>query len=120
MDKETTVEDLKILVKQLCEERDWDQFHDPKNLAIDMSVEANELLEHFVFTKEGESEAKLSDPKKRQEITEELADVLYTVLRFSQMNTIDLSDALKAKLHKVAAKYPVEKAKGSNKKYTEF
>ena len=119
MDKKTTVEDLKNKVKKFCEDRDWDQFHSPKELAIGMSTEANELLQLFRFKSEDDMKEFMSSTRKI-EAEEELADLAYFVFRFAQMNDIDLTIAIENKMKKNNAKYPVEKAKGSNKKYNEF
>mgnify|MGYP001080950569 FL=1 len=119
MDNKTTVEDLKNLVKTFCEQRDWDQFHNPKELAIGISTEANELLQIFRFKNE-EQMKELMSSNKKNEVQEELADVVYFALRFAQMNDIDLSLAIIDKIEKNNAKYPVDKAKGCNKKYNEY
>ena len=119
MDKKVTVEDLKNQVRKFCEDRDWDQFHNPKELAIGISTEANELLQLFRFKSE-EDMKKLMQTSKKDDVEEELADVLYFVLRFAQMNNIDLSTAIKSKIEKNSKKYPLEKAKGCNKKYNEY
>lgn len=118
-DKNTTLEELKNRVKDFCEKRDWDQFHNPKELAIGISTEANELLQIFRF-KTKEDMKVLMNSEKKIEIEEELADVLYFVLRFAQMNNIELSLAVLNKIEKNNKKYPIEKVKGSNKKYNEF
>ena len=119
MDKDTTLEELKAKVKDFCELRDWSIFHNPKELAIGISTEANELLQIFRFKSEKEM-SKLMTSERKVEIEEELADVFYFVLRFAQMNSIDLSTAIDDKLKKNNQKYPAEKAKGCNKKYNEF
>ncbi len=119
MDNKTTVEELKNKVKEFCENRDWDQFHNPKELAIGMSTEANELLQLFRFKNEDDMKNFMSSSRKI-EAEEELADLVYFALRFAQMNDIDLTTAISNKMKKNDAKYPVEKAKGSNKKYNEF
>lgn len=119
MDKETTIEQLKDKIKKFCEDRDWDQFHNPKELAIGISTEANELLQIFRFKSEEDMKT-LMNSEKKTEVEEELADVLYFVLRFAQMNNIDLTEAVKNKIEKNDKKYPLEKAKGCNKKYDEF
>lgn len=114
MDNKTTLEELKNEVKNFCEKRDWDQFHNPKELAIGISTEANELLQIFRFKSE-EDMKKMMESEKREEIEEELADVLYFVLRFAQMNNIDLSSAVLNKIEKNDKKYPADKVKGCNK-----
>lgn len=112
--------ELEDKVARFCRERDWDKFHTPKDLAIGISTEANELLDLFRFKTESDMRCMLDDAKKRVRIEEELADTLFFVLRFAQMNQMDLSRILTEKLEKNAQKYPVEKAKGSNLKYTEL
>ena len=119
MDNKVTLEELKNKVKEFCEKRDWDQFHNPKELAIGISTEANELLQIFRFKSE-EDMKKVMSSDKRIEVEEELADVLYFVLRFAQMNNIDLSSAVSNKIEKNDKKYPAEKTKGCNKKYNEY
>ena len=119
MDNETTIEDLKNTVKKFCEDRDWDQFHNAKDLAIGISTEAAELLDLFRFKSLEEIDKMLKDGQKRERIGEELADVFYFTLRFAQRFDFDLSNELNSKISKNAEKYPIDKAKGSNKKYNE-
>ena len=119
-DDSTTIKELKGKVQKFCEERDWDQFHNPKDLAIGVSTEASELLDIFRFKREGDIKEIILNSSKRQMIGEELADVLYFLLRFAQMNKFDLSSELEKKIKKNAVKYPIKKAKGSNKKYNEL
>ena len=105
MDLLTTLEELKNKVKEFCEKRDWDQFHDPKELAIGISTEANELLQIFRFKSKQDMET-LMQSDKSEKVKEEVADILYFVLRFAQMNNIDLSEAIVSKLEKNDKKYP--------------
>jgi NTP pyrophosphatase (non-canonical NTP hydrolase) len=114
MDKKVTLVELKKRVQQFCEERVWDQYHNPKDLAIGVITEASELLEHFRFLTDEQSVRLISDPQKRQEIEEEIADVLFFILRFAQRFDIDLDDSLKKKIEKNAEMYPVEEWKGRN------
>ncbi len=120
MDDKTNVAQLKEMVKAFCEERDWDQYHNAKDLAIGIITEASELLEHFRFKSETEVDDLFKEKQKKAEISEELADVFFFVLRLAEKYHIDLSDELQKKLEKNMVKYPIEKAKGSNKKYTEY
>lgn len=120
MDKNTNIEELKNKVKEFCEERDWNQFHNPKELAIGISTEANELLQLFRFKNEGQMKEMFQDESKKQKIIDEIADVVYFTLRFAEMNNIDLTTALYNKIEKNNNKYPVEKVKGQNKKYNEY
>jgi len=108
------------MVKKFSVERDWDQFHNAKDLAIGIVTEASELLEMFRFKSEREVESILKDPKTAREVQDELADVFYFALRLAQKYGIDVSTALRKKIDENARKYPVRRAKGSNKKYTEL
>ena len=118
MDNKVTIGYLKDKVKKFCEDRDWDQYHNAKDLAIGIITEASELLEHFRFKSEGDVKQILKS--KKQEVSEELADVLYFVLRLAQKYDIDLSKELENKIRKNETKYPIKISKGSNKKYTEL
>ena len=115
-----SINELISLVRTFCEARDWDQFHGPKDLAIGVITEASELLEHFRFLSDEQALAQLKDPQQREEIEDELADVLFFLLRFSQMFNVDLASVLVRKIEKSEKKYPIEKSKGSNRKYTEL
>ena len=119
MDSDTSVHELKEKVRKFCEDRDWDQYHNAKDLAIGVITEASELLEHFRFKSGKEVEEMLNSPK-REEIAEEMADVLYFLLRLAQRYDIDLVTELNKKMEKNEKRYPVEKARGKNKKYTEL
>jgi dCTP diphosphatase len=109
--------DLTTQVRQFADARDWKQFHSPKNLAAALIVEAAELLEHFQWLTGAESES--LDAAKRAEVELEMADVLIYLVRLAERLDIDLIDAASKKLAINAQKYPVERSKGSNKKYTE-
>ena len=119
-DKKTSIEKLKTMVKQFCEKRDWDQYHGPKDLTIGIVTEAAELLDHFRFKTEAEARKYLTNPQKRHEVEDEVADTLFMLLRFAQMYDIDITKALKRKIATNDKKYPVHKSKGSNKKYTDL
>ncbi len=110
-----SLEEMQKAIADFCRERDWDQFHNGKDLAIGISTEANELLDLFRF--KTPEEALAAHP---EEIKEEIADIFFFLLRFAERNHIDLDEALREKMEKNSRKYPVEKAKGSNKKYNEF
>lgn len=112
------IEDLKAKVVAFRDERDWEQFHNPKDAAISLCLEAAEVLEHFQWKNQEEIESYLTHNK--QQVSEELADVLSWVLLMCNDLDIDLSQAFLEKLEKNAKKYPVEKAKGNHKKYTEL
>lgn len=108
-------EALNLRIKKFCEERDWSQFHDPKNLAISLQLEASEVLELFQWTKDNQAK-----PDKAEDMKDELADVLYWVIMLSNHYNIDLVSALDKKMDKNEVKYPIEKAKGSSAKYSEL
>lgn len=119
MDDKTTIKELKEKIQEFCELRDWDQYHNAKELSIGIVTEASELLQHFRFKSEKQVDEMFQNKLKRQEISEEMADVLYFLIRLSQRYNIDLSTELSKKIKKNEEKYPVEKVKGSNKKYNE-
>jgi len=112
------LQNLRNSLRQFAAERDWDQFHSPKNLAIALNVEAAELLEHFQWVPDAETAA--MPPEKRAKVREELADVLLYLVRLADKLDVDLAAAAAEKLEMNATKYPVDKARGSSKKYTEF
>lgn len=112
------INDLQIAVRAFAEERDWRQFHSPKNLAISLSIEAAEVLEHFQWLTEEQSFQ--LDEAKRGAVAQEVADVLLYLLQLSDKLGIDPLQAAADKLNLNAVKYPVDKSKGNSKKYTEF
>ena len=120
MDNDTPIKDLKNKVRKFCDDRDWDKFHNGKELATALIVESAELLEIFTWKSESEVSALFSNKEKRQHIEEEMADVLYVLLMMADKYNIDLSTVLDKKLEQNNKKYPIEKSKGQNKKYTEY
>jgi len=110
--------ELRARINQFVKERDWDQFHSPKNLAMAMIVEAAELVEHFQWDTLEESHQ--LDDEKREQVGQELADTFVYLLRIAEVTGIDLIEAANRKIDLNAQKYPVEKVKGSNKKYTAY
>ncbi|MFH1253950.1 MAG: nucleotide pyrophosphohydrolase [bacterium] len=120
-DTNITIQNLKDIAKKFRDDRDWAQFHNPKELAIDMSIETGELLELFLWKSKEEIAEKLNtDGKFKQNVLDELADVVHACLAFANTADIDLSSAVIEKIKKTAQNYPIEKAKGKTKKYTEF
>ncbi len=119
-DAEVSLAELKDEVRRFCQERDWDPFHSAKDVAIGVITEASELLEHFRFLSPEQEEALLADPVRRREVEDELADVLFFVLRFAERCEVDLTTAFRRKMATNARNYPVEKARGRNRKYTEL
>ena len=120
MDQETNIHVLKEKIKKFCEDRDWDQFHGAKELAVALIIETAELLEHFRWKTDNEVKEMFENKSKKENIEDEMADVLYFLVRIAQKYNIDLSEALSRKMSKNERKYPVEKSRGSNKKYTEL
>ncbi|MBI4100588.1 nucleotide pyrophosphohydrolase [Candidatus Microgenomates bacterium] len=114
----TTIKNLQKEVLKFRNERDWAQFHNPKDSAIAMVSEAVEVLDHFKWKNEREIQTFLAKNKKK--VGDELADVFFWVLLMSYDLGIDLISAFREKMKENAQKYPIERAKGSNIKYTEF
>lgn len=119
-DSATTVAELKARVLAFVQERDWEQFHAPKNLSMALAAEAGELMEHFLWATSEQSRAVVQDPARRARIAEELADVVIYALEFANMTGLDVSAAIQAKMSANAKKYPVEKARGRSDKYDEL
>jgi dCTP diphosphatase len=113
-----TIQELTQHVVDFRDARDWKQFQTPKDLAVALVLEATEVLEHFQWQNSEEMKKHVED--RRGDIGEELADTLFVVLLMSHDFGIDIAGALEKKLVKNAAKYPIEKAKGNHKKYTEL
>jgi dCTP diphosphatase len=119
-DSATTLLELKERVLAFVRERDWEQFHSPKNLSMALSAEAAELMEHFLWASPDESRAVAADPDKRAKIAEELADVVIYALEFANATGLDVAASIDSKIDANARKYPVEKAKGRSAKYNEL
>jgi len=111
-------DDLQKRIIHFRDNRDWKQFHNPKDMAISLSLEASELLEHFQWKSSEEIKAHLK--KNKKDVEEELADVLYWVLLIAHDLDIDLINASSNKMKKNEEKYPIDKAKGKHTKYTEL
>ena len=109
---------LREALRRFAAERDWDQFHSPKNLAVALSVEAAELLEHFQWLTDEQSAA--LSPETRTRVSEEIADVLLYLIRLADHLDLDVIACATEKLRRNAEKYPVEKARGNAKKYTDL
>jgi NTP pyrophosphatase (non-canonical NTP hydrolase) len=105
-------------IRKFRDERDWMQFHDPKNLAVSIVIEASELLEHFQWKDKEQATTHASE--NRESIADEIADVAIYLFELADNLGIDLNEAIHAKLDKNAAKYPVEKARGVATKYTKL
>jgi len=112
------MQDTLAKIRQFRDERDWKQFHDPKNLAVSISIEAAELLELFQWMTGPEATRFAADNRER--VSEEIADVAIYLFELADITGIDLAQAIDAKLEKNARKYPVEKSRGVWTKYTDL
>jgi len=110
--------ELRDALRRFAAERDWDQYHAPKNLAMALSVEAAELLEHFQWISEEAS--RNLPPEALGNVRQELADVLIYLVRLADQLDVDLLAAARDKLELNAAKYPADKARGNSRKYTQL
>lgn len=120
-DSRTTIQELKDALKRFRDAREWGQFHDPKNLAEAISIEASELLELFLWKGPKEvTKVMKSDRRFRKAIERELADVICFTLNFSNSADIDISKIVLNKIKENGRKYPVAKAKGVATKYNEL
>lgn len=120
-DTQTTIQELRDQLRAFRDARDWAQFHDAKNVAAALAVEAGELLEIFLWKEKSEIEQKMKDdPTFKGKVKEELADVFTYVLTMANSLEVDLTDITREKMAKSEKKYPIEKAKGNAKKYTEL
>lgn len=111
---------INSMVSQFNEERDWDQFHSVKNLAMALSVETSELLEIFQWMKEEDSNNISKNPILKQKLQDEVADIFVYLLRIAVKSNIDIEQAVFEKIQKNGLKYPVEKSKGNSKKYDQL
>ena len=113
-----TLEDLKKRLREFARERDWEQFHSPKNLSMALIVEAAELVEHFQWLTEEQS--RRLPPGKLEEVRDEMADVLVYLVRLADKLEVDLLEAAAQKIEKNALKYPADQVRGSMKKYSDY
>jgi len=107
-------------VLAFARERDWEQFHTPKNLSMALAAEAAELMENFLWMTPEDSLQAVNEPGRRTNVENELADVVIYALQFANRTGIDLATAITEKMAQNARKYPVEKARGRSEKYTEL
>jgi NTP pyrophosphatase (non-canonical NTP hydrolase) len=115
-DRETTVQELRDLMAAFVAERQWEQFHDPKNLAASIAIETAELMEHFQWLRTDELAAVRDDSAHMAKIREEVADVFAYLLSFANSQNIDLADALREKMKHNSQKYPAEDYRGRFRK----
>ena len=111
-DSNTTIIELKKIVEDFVNERDWSQFHNPKNLSMALAIEAGELMDIFKWNSTQECDDMMSEKNTRQDATDELADIMIYALAFSNRNNINISSAIEKKMIKNREKYPAEKFKG--------
>ncbi|PLY03618.1 MAG: NTP pyrophosphohydrolase [Desulfuromonas sp.] len=117
-DQVTTIQELKERMSRFVHERDWEQFHTPKNLSMSIAIEAAELMEHFQWLTVEQS--KNLDPEALLDIREELADIVIYALSLSNFLNIDLAEAIIDKMEKNIRKYPKDKVRGKSHKYTYY
>ena len=111
---------LTAALKTFAADRNWDQFHSPKNLVMALTGEVGELSEIFQWMTEDSSKAAAHDPKTAQKVRDELADVLLYLVRLASVLKVDLNEAAQQKILLNGSKYPVAKAHGTSKKYNEI
>lgn len=111
-DEITTIHELRQRMAAFVAERDWGQFHSPKNLAMGLAVEAAELMEHFLWVDNAQSREIVNDANRVRAVGEEMADVACYLLALANVLHLDLSEAIVDKLAKNAVKYPVERYRG--------
>ena len=111
-DNKTTIEELKLIVDSFVDERDWKQFHSPKNLAMSLSIEVAELMELFQWLTLDQARDVMKAGDIRENAIDEIADILIYTLAFCNRNNIDIADAVKKKMEKNIQKYPADKFKG--------
>jgi dCTP diphosphatase len=112
------IRDLTLQIRAFRDARDWKQFHGPKELAVALAAEAGELLQHFVWQTPEQSEQRARE--RRDAIAGEIADVGILLLELADTIELDLADIMRAKLARNEVRYPVDKARGSNRKYNEL
>ena len=114
----TTIEELTAEIRAFRDARDWMQFHNPKELAVAITAEAGELLQHFVWQNPEQSERRVTE--RRAEIASEIADVAILLFELADNSGIDITASIRAKLARNEERYPVDKARSSNAKYNEL
>ncbi|MCK4581278.1 MAG: nucleotide pyrophosphohydrolase [Dehalococcoidia bacterium] len=119
-DRETSINDLRQLVQDFVDERKWGKYHNAKDIAISIAIEAAELLELFQWVREKEIGSMLKDAENSERLEEELADIMILCLNLANVIGIDAAEAVVKKVEKNRVKYPVELVKGSYRKYTKL
>ncbi len=119
-DKETTIEEMKKELIEFINERDWDQFHKPKDVSMALAGEVGEILEIFQWKSEEQIKEILSNPEKKEALRDEIADVFAYTLDLARVCDVDIAKAYENKMNKNRVKYPADKVKGKNHKYTHY
>jgi NTP pyrophosphatase (non-canonical NTP hydrolase) len=120
MTDQINVDALKALMRKFTAERDWEKFHNPKNLAMSLACESGELLELFRWQDGDEASAAKDDPVMKELVAHEMADILINAVRLADLMEINLAEAIKTKFALIEKKYPVEQVRGSSKKYNQY
>ena len=115
-DRETTILQLRARVQKFVDDRDWQKYHKPKNLAMSIAIEASELMELFQWVEETETDAITGNREKLSHLAEELADIMVYCLSLANVVNIDISRAIMNKIDKNERKYPPEQFKGTYEK----
>lgn len=111
-DRNTTIQEMRSLIDSFADERDWQQFHSPKNLSMSISIESAELMELFQWLSLEDAKKVMESGKTSENAIDEIADVLIYAFAFCIRNNIDISDAIRQKMKKNIKKYPKDKYKG--------
>lgn len=119
-DRKTSIYQLKQLIQDFVDERDWRKYHNPKDLAISIAIEAAELMELFQWVSERKVEKVLEDAERFTRLEEELADIIILCFNLANVLDVDVAKAVRKKVEKNRAKYPVDLVKGNYKKYTQL
>jgi len=114
-DPKISLDELSARIAHFCHDRDWEQYHNPKNLSMALAVEAAELMEIFQWLTIAESMKDSLSPAQKQAVEEEIADILIYTIRLTQVLDIDMLKAVAEKINKNNAKYPVDKIKGKSR-----
>jgi len=119
-DRKTSIYQLRQLIQDFADERDWRKYHNPKDLAISIAIEAAELMELFQWVSERKVEKVLEDAERFTRLEEELADIIILCFNLANVLDVDVAKAVTKKVEKNRAKYPVDLVKGDYKKYTQL
>lgn len=119
-DEKSSIRELKDLVLAFSKERNWEQFHHPKDLGIALASEVGELLDHFRYKTNEQIRVELTGPEVHQDVAHELADCFWVLLRLADVCQVDLASTLREKVRLAALKYPVDQSFGRADKYTAY